>query len=232
MNKIKFSMLCVFLSVISNVVVADDSKDYKNYRINPDPNLDALTVISTTSLVNGAVAGFRCPDGSVTADMNDICGIESIVYPISGKVFIPVVNMFNGETLATGPQVGTIEATPEFNPELLSLANPSVDWTTLPSLPWTMSKFVMKFGGSTFEYLDGMELNGSTYASFGPVEIPNQTNGASLRLAGCIGLAEVSGSGKYANMVGSLCLNGTISFQPNFDGRGVSNCIVVLHEKI
>ena len=37
------------------------------------------------------------------------------------------------------------------------------------------------------------------------------------------------GSG-LIGLIGSLCLNGTFSFKPNFDGKGVSNCTLVLHD--
>jgi hypothetical protein len=91
-----------------------------------------------------------------------------------------------------------------------------------------MSKFEMKISGSTFEHIKGMELDGSAFAALGPVEYPETT--ASLRMGGCEGIRETSGKGDYANMIGTLCLNGTFSFQSNFDGIGVSNCTLVLHD--
>ena len=96
-------------------------------------------------------------------------------------------------------------------------------------MDWTMSAFSMEVNGSTFEMVDGMELDGSAFAGLGPAEMPNAENGASLRMGGCAGIREVSGEGDYAGKIGTLCLNGTFSFAPNFDGKGVSNCTIVLH---
>ena len=88
----------------------------------------------------------------------------------------------------------------------------------------------MKISGSTFEHIDGMELDGAAFAPLGPVEDPMLSGTASLRMGGCEGIREVSGEGDYANMIGSLCLNGTFSFEPDFDGVGVSNCTLILHD--
>ena len=221
----------IFTSITLSTSTAIAGKKHFNRLESTNPNLDALTVISTVSSVDGAIAGFRCPDGTVVADWADDCGVETIVYPISGNVYAATVNPMNGETVGAVAQVGTIDATPEFDLSFFALGNPEVDWRDLPILPWTMSTFEMKIGGSTFEYIDGMELTGSAFATLGPVEMPNDDNGASLRMGGCEGIREVSGHGDYANMIGSLCLNGTFSFAPNFDGKGVSNCTLVLHEQ-
>ena len=193
-----------------------------------NPNLDALTVVSTVSSVDGAVAGFRCPDGSVTGNPEDACGPVSIIYPISGTVYAAMVNPTTGVTGGAIKEVGTINATPEFSLDFFQLLGP--DWSELGVMDWTMSSFSMVVGGSTFEYIDGMELTGSAFAGLGPVENPYESGAASLRMGGCEGIRETSGQGEYANMVGSLCLNGTFSFQPNFDGKGVSNCTLVLHD--
>ena len=204
-------------------------KRHGDYLADTNPNLDALTVVSTISNVDGSISGFRCADGSVTVDPQDACGVESIIYPISGNVYAATVDPLSGRTIGAIVQVGSINATPEFDISFFALN--TEDWTTLGLLPWTMSAFSMEVGGSTFEYIDGMELNGTAFAALGPVENPyTTTNGASLRMGGCEGIREVSGEGAYANMVGSLCLNGTFSFQPNFDGKGVSNCTLVLHD--
>jgi len=197
-----------------------------------NPNLDALTVISTISTVDGEIAGFICPDDSTVYTLDDAfaCGFESIIYPISGKVFAATVNPSNGETIAAVIKLGKIEATTEFDASFLALGDPTVDWRDLGVLPWTMSSFEMKISGSTFEHIEGMELDGSAFAALGPVEDPMLSGTASLRMGGCEGIREVSGKGDYANMIGSLCLNGTFSFDQEFNGAGVSNCTLVLHD--
>lgn len=216
------SLMCAAFVLASSVTSAEPVNHPKN------PNIDALTVISTVSSVDGAIGGFRCADGSITGDPSDPCGVQTIIYPISGDVYAATVNPSNGETLAAVIQVGTIDATPEFDVSFFALN--TEDWTTLPTLPWTMTTFSMVVGGSTFEYIEGMELDGAAFAPLGPVEDPYASGAASLRMGGCEGIREVSGQGDYANMIGSLCLNGTFSFQPNFDGKGVSNCTLVLHD--
>jgi len=222
-KSIVFTVTSVAIALSSNVVFAESNQP-KN------PNIDALTVVSTVSQVDGAIAGFRCADGSVTGNPEDACGVESIIYPISGTVYAATVNPSNGETIGAVIPVGTINATPEFSLDFFALGDPSVDWRDLGILDWTMSSFSMHVNGSTFEYIDGMQLTGSAFAGLGPAEMPNEVNGASLRMGGCEGIREVSGEGDYAYMEGSLCLNGTFSFQPNFDGKGVSNCTLVLHD--
>ena len=227
-KKILTQLVCAALALSSGVTIAAPNNLAGLEATNP--NLDALTVVSTISSVDGAITGYRCADGSVTNDPADACGVQSIIYPISGNVYAPIVNPSNGETIGAVAQVGSINATPEFDLGFFALGDPAVDWTTLPVLPWTMSSLSIKVSGSTFEYIEGMQLNGSAYATLGPVELPNSVNGASLRMGGCQGVHEVSGEGDYANMIGSLCLNGTFSFQPNFDGKGVSNCTLILHK--
>lgn len=218
----------VVTTLISAAIVLSSSAAVAG---NPhNPNLDALTVISTISAVDGAIAGFRCEDGSVTGDPEDACGVESIIYPIEGDVFAATVNASSGETIAGMIKLGTIEATPEFSLAFFALGDPTVDWRDLGVLPWTMSSFTMEISGSTFEHIEGMALDGAAFAGLGPVENPQLSGAASLRMGGCEGIREVSGEGDYANMIGSLCLNGTFSFQPNFDGKGVSNCTLVLHD--
>ena len=215
----------VVTTLISAAIVLSSSTALAG---NPhNPNLDALTVISTISTVDGAIAGFRCADGSVTGDPEDACGVESIIYPIEGDVFAATINASSGETIAGVIQLGTIEAVPEFSLDFFALN--TEDWRTLGVLPWTMSKFEMEIGGSKFEHIEGMELDGAAFAALGPVEDPYSSGAASLRMGGCEGIVEVSGEGDYANMIGTLCLNGTFSFEPNFDGVGVSNCTLVLH---
>ncbi len=217
----------VVTTLISAAIVLSSSAAVAG---NPhNPNLDALTVISTISAVEGNIAGFVCPDGSIVYNPEDPCGIETIIYPISGDVFAATINASSGETIAGVIQLGTIEATTEFDASFLALGNPDTDWSTLPVLPWTMSKFEMEISGSKFEHIKGMELDGSAFAALGPVEDPSLSGTASLRMGGCEGIVEVSGKGDYANMTGSLCLNGTFSFDQYFNGVGVSNCTLVLH---
>ena len=127
---------------------------------------------------------------------------------------------------------GAVEATAAFDASFFGLANP--DWGPLgPTMPWTMlDDFEMSIGGSTFEMVDGMPLTGRAFPGLGPVENPMDTGTLALRMGGCAGVVETTGMGRYANKVGSLCLNGTFTFGEGFVGKGVSNCTIVLHDPL
>ncbi|MGD8633957.1 MAG: hypothetical protein PVF85_10330 [Anaerolineales bacterium] len=196
-----------------------------------NPNSDAITITNSISDVDGAIGGFVCPDGTVTGNPMDPCGIETILYPISGPVYATMINPSTGETMGAVQERGTVNATPAFDVSFFGLAEP--DWSVLPAtLPWTMDTFEMSIGGSTFEIIEGMELTGRAFPGLGPVEDPMVTGLLALRMAGCAGVRETTGMGSYANKVGSLCLNGTFTFQPDFVGTGVSNCTIVLHDPL
>ena len=87
----------------------------------------------------------------------------------------------------------------------------------------------MSIGGTTFSIIGDMPLTGRAFPGLGPVADPSGR--AALRMAGCAGVA-ANGEGKYANKVGSLCLNGTFRFDGQFNGAGVSNCTIVLHDPL
>lgn len=180
-----------------------------------NPNTPSLTVINTISDVNGSVAG-----------MTD----THFIYPLSGEVYATVTDGRTGETLGAFAQAGTIQATALFGLEFGGLMNP--DWGALPAtLPWTMSDdFEMKINGSTFVFVE--ELTGRAFPHLGPVENPAETGTMALRMSGCAGLREVSGEGDYAGKVGTLCLNGTFTFDQYFNGNGVSNCSIAIHDPL
>jgi hypothetical protein len=194
-----------------------------------NPNSDALTITNSISDVTGAIGGFVCPDGTITGDPQDSCGVQTILYPISGPVYATMVNPSTGETMGAVQEEGNVEATPAFDVSFFGLAG---DWSQLPAtLPWTMKEFQMSIGGTTFTIIDGMPLTGRAFPGLGPVEDPMVTGTLALRMAGCAGV-QADGEGRYANKVGSLCLNGTFTFEQNFDGKGVSNCTIVLHDPV
>ena len=199
-----------------------------------NPNLPGLTVISTVSDVSGVIGGWVCPDGTVVSQLSDPCGPQGIYYPISGPVYAATISPRTGETLGVRQQVGTITAAPIFSVGFFQLAPP--DWSTLPdTLSWEMSEFNMNIGGSVFAEIKqgGMALAGLAYPGLRQVE-DWSTNGyyQTLRMTGCMGIQETSGTGPYANKIGTLCLNGTFKFTPSFVGKGTSNCSIVLHDPL
>jgi len=182
----------------------------------PNPNPEALTVVNSISEVNGAVGGMT---------------ETAILYPIAGTVNATVTNMKTGETLGTVSQTGDISATVEFPFSFMGLMG---DWSVLPAtLPWTMQNdFTMNIGGSTFNIIPGADLTGRAFIATGPAEVTGTTPEdmtMALRMAGCAGVAETSGEGDYAGQVGSICMNGTFTFDMAFNGVGVSNCTLALH---
>ena len=233
-------LACLFtitsLTLICNTAQANRNLWKSWVRFNPNP--DSLTVLNSVSDVRGQIGGYICQDGSMTDDPNYMtaCGgfsnIKDIRYPISGPTFATIVYPGDGVTIGALNRVGSVIAEPVFDASFFAL--PAQPWDTLPpTLPWTMRTFQMSNGGSLFEITDGMELTGRAFTGVGQAQDPQQTGGKlSLRMGGCAGMREVSGQGNYANMVGTLCLNGTFVFEPNFNGIGVSNCTIVLHHPV
>ena len=192
-----------------------------------NPNLESLTIVNTISEVDGAVGGFIDADGNVNGDMYNPDNV-SIIYPISGKIYATVTDGRTGESLGAFKQSGTIEATASFSTMFFGLMG---DWSLLPeTLPWTMTEETIKVNGSTFVFDE--ELTGRAFPRVGPVDDPSITGTMSLRMSGCAGLREISGEGDYAGKVGTLCLNGTFTFDQQFNGKGVSNCTLVLHDPV
>ncbi len=192
-----------------------------------NPNPEPLTIVNTISEVEGAVAGFIDADGNVNGDMYNPDNV-SIIYPISGKIYATVTDGRTGESLGAFSQSGTIEATASFSTMFFGLMG---DWSLLPeTMPWTMTEETIKVNGSTFVFEE--ELTGRAFPQLGPVEDPSVTGTMALRMSGCAGLREISGEGDYAGKVGTLCLNGTFTFDQQFNGKGVSNCTLVLHDPL
>lgn len=179
-----------------------------------NPNTPSLTVVNTISEVNGYVA-----------DMTD----THFIYPLSGDVYATVTDGGTGETLGAYTTVGSIAATALFGLEFGML--PTHDWGDLPAtLPWTMSDdFAMEVDGTTFSFEE--ELTGRAFPHLGPVENPMETGTMALRMSGCAGI-RANDQGEYAGKVGTLCLNGTFTFDEFFNGVGVSNCSIAIHDPL
>jgi len=192
-----------------------------------NPNPVPLTIVNTISEVDGYVGGFIDADGNINGDMYNPNNV-SIIYPISGKIYATVTDGRSGESLGAFTQSGTIEATASFSTQFFGLMG---DWSALPeTLPWTMTEETINVNGSTFTFEE--ELTGRAFPQLGPVEDPNVTGTMALRMAGCAGVRETSGAGDYAGKVGTLCLNGTFTFDQEFNGKGVSNCTIAIHDPL
>jgi len=193
-----------------------------------NPNSANLTIENTISEVDGAIGGFLDSNGEVNGDPTNPDNV-SILYPIAGTVYATVTDGTTGETLGSFKEAGTISATALFDVSFFGLTG---DWSLLPeTMPWTMmDDFRLTVNGSTFRFEE--KLTGRAFPRLGPVEDSAVTGTLALRMAGCAGVREISGSGSYANKVGTLCLNGTFTFDEAFNGKGVSNCTIAVHDPI
>lgn len=211
-----------------------------------NPNTPSLTVVNTISDVHGSVAGFLDAAGELNGNPYNPANV-SIVYPISGDVYATFTDGDTGVTLGAYEQRGSISATVLFSTSFFGLLpdeNGQTHWDALPAtLPWTMSddltgmtnpltelpfsEFSMIVDGTTFSFEE--ELTGRAFPHLGPVEDSMVTGTMALRMSGCAGL-RANGEGAYANKVGTLCLNGTFSFDGDFNGHGVSNCSIAIHD--
>ncbi len=193
-----------------------------------NPNSPNLTIENTISEVNGQIGGFIDSNGDVNGDPTNPDNV-SILYPIAGTVYATVTDGTTGETLGSFKEAGSIAATALFDVSFFGLTG---DWSLLPeTMPWTMmDDFRLQVNGSTFKFQE--TLTGRAFPRLGPVEDPTVTGTLALRMAGCAGVREISGAGRYANKVGTLCLNGTFTFDEAFNGVGVSNCTIAVHDPI
>ena len=230
-KKILCGSAVVAMLVSSATVYAEPGKS--NLLFNP--NTPSLTVVNTISDVDGFVGGFLDSTGVYNTDMDNPDNV-SIIYPISGEVYATLTNGATGETLGSFHQKGTISATVLFPTTFFGLMG---DWGVLPeTMPWTMTneltglgfgEFAMVVNGTTFSFEE--ELTGRAFPHLGPVENPEETGTMALRMAGCAGI-RANNKGKYGGKVGTLCLNGTFSFDQWFNGVGVSNCSIAIHDPL
>lgn len=223
-NAIKSSLFSVVLLSSAATAIAAGGPPHALYNPNPEP----LSVTNTISEVSGYVGGFIDSEGNVNGDMYNPDNV-SIIYPLAGEVYATVTDSYTGETLGSMTQAGNVSATALFSTSFFGLMG---DWSILPAtMPWTMEHdFTMNVGGSTFSLEE--ELTGRAFPHLGPVENPMVTGTMALRMAGCAGVREVSGMGDYAGKVGTLCMNGTFTFDQTFTGKGVSNCSIALHDPL
>ena len=151
----------------------------------------------------------------------------TIIYPIAGEVYATVTDDDTGVTLGAYVEEGSVSATVLLSMDFFLLMG---DWTaiTTSTLPWTMADdFAMIINGTTFSFVE--ELTGRAFPHLGPVEeVDPESPELAIRMAGCAGV-RADDAGDYAGKVGTLCLNGTFTFDPEFNGHGVSNCSIALH---
>lgn len=110
-----------------------------------------------------------------------------------------------------------------------------------PTMPPPIVKFSCKNCKLTFP--DGsmlvsdefVPLEGRALFLYGPVAPDPAKPILSIRMMGCSGLQEATGTGRLANKVGSICFNGEFNFDVSDPNNlpatltGQSNCTIVMH---
>jgi len=209
-----------------------------HFAINPD-----ITVLYMVSDINqGGLDTYPvipCPEGTdasictpaapgATPDMSNFV----IAWHYSGNVYAALANPATGVQQPPIQQIGTVEGYPMFPTNMADLMMSGTE----PTVPWTCNDCTLVVSGTTFHKIPTMPLDGRMFTGLGMVTTqPTDNVLMAFRMAGCAGV-QANDQGPYANMHGTLCLNGTLgikNFNPDpqnmvFDGVGASNCVLVL----
>lgn len=231
MKKQKLLLSAILLggTVLSGMAMAtnEDKDDIVNFAINPD----TVEIYMKSNITTGSISGIDCT-GPCAADLSNATTIH---WAYHGDVYAANVNGI-GVQKSPVVKIGTVDGAPAFPASFMALGNPAFagDPTQVAAafgtetLPWTCTDCTLKISGSEFHRIANMPLTGRAFLGLGAV--PNKEGLLAMRMGGCAGVQETSGMGKYANMMGTICLNGTIGFNPDFTGVGTSNCVMVLQK--
>ncbi len=165
--------------------------------------------------------------GQITGETED----GAPIYTINGPGFAPWLIFRDGEIVDTTlpwRQVTTLEGG-----EIVFSGMPTDPVVRFTCLPGSCN---MKFHhGSILTSDAGVPLEGRAINMWGPVANSpdfDPVNGIfPIRILGCGGLKEKTGTGEYAGMVGSICFNGVLNFDQNNPEQltGSSKCTITLH---
>ena len=196
----------------------------------------AVTEVHVKSDIQGGIGGYRCVGDAINlvANVQDCGGVqnvETIVYPYAGEVYAQSISAASGEATGFHTRVGRVDATALLPGAVLQIGTAPVAGFGA-TVPWQCENCTITVNGSVFRYREDMPLNALVYTGFGAIEDLNNPNNLALRLGGCAGLTEVSGQGLYANKVGTICVNGTLSFAEDFTSIGGSACTIVIHDPV
>lgn len=153
------------------------------------------------------------------------------IYTIGGPGYAPEKIFKSGEiadTINPERQVAVLEGA-----QITFGGAPSDDIVRFGCIPGSC-KMTFK-DGSVLESDAGVALEGRAINMWGPVvNNPNFDPIAGIypiRIMGCGGLHEITGKGRLANMVGSICFNGMLNFNQNDPSvlTGSSKCTLTLH---
>lgn len=231
-SKLTKIILGVCLATLSCAAAADKSRDKDDVALAINP--ETVVLYMKSNITEGHITGFKCAGDCVDANGDGFPeNALTITWGYIGDVYAAKVDDDTGEQKGLGDLVGTVSGSPEFPAafgifQMVSDPKAAAAMMGTETLPWTCNGCNLQIGGSTFAKIDNMPLTGRSFIGLGAV--PNAEGKLALRMGGCAGVQEVSGVGRYANMAGTICLNGTIGFNPDFTGVGTSNCVLVLQQ--
>lgn len=250
----------------STVGFADDDDD--------DDKLPPIDNFQTIMIDKSVVAGQMRECGTTTFDScfgpfeMDVAG--NLLFDYTGDVYSVKTDDDTAELEELDEKVGTIAGTAAFPPSfgMMAIAM-KAGMTGMGPMPgpgdfpqvidWTCNTCTMVIDGSTFRsivdaapnpaMIEPMRMKGRAFTGLGPVEVGQLAPySLSVRMAGCSAIVGTDGSN--AGKVGTLCLNGTFTFDMGgldlvetgdpsmpigplpssvITGTGSSNCVTVLH---
>lgn len=223
----------------------------------PLPPIDGLlTTMFDKSVISGSIA----KDPATDTFTFDAAG--SLMFNYSGKVYSVETNKRNGKLTELEKAVGTVEGQAAFPMSFAQMAMGMKAYLDgagpMPSVPaiidWTCNHCNLVIGDSTYQSIvdttgmfdaasvEAMRMKGRAFTGLGPVEVGQlSAQSMSVRMAGCSAVVGVAGPDK--GKLGTLCLNGTFTFDlsginlanpmmSDIKGTGTSNCVTVMHKPL
>jgi len=244
------------LSVLAGLAVTSVSSRADT----PLPPVDQfLTTLIDKSVIAGSVTG-----------MDEVGNLK---FEYTGTIYSVETNKKTGQLKELDDAIGSIAGTAAFPMGFAEVAlgmkafldgnAPMPDMSQMPPvINWTCNTCTMVVAGTTYRSIvdmqgmfpdasiQAMRMQGRAFTGLGPVEMSMlSAQSMSVRMAGCSAVVGVSGPN--AGKVGTLCLNGTFTFDlsgivytvdngnlvPDMQntqirGTGTSNCITVLHSPL
>jgi hypothetical protein len=218
------------------------------------PPVDSLmSTMFDKSVISGSIA----KDPSTGMFAFDAAG--NLMFNYSGKVYSIETNERNGKLTGLEKVVGSVQGQAAFPMSFGGMAIGMKMYLDgagpMPAIPatidWTCNHCNLVIGDSTYTSIvdvagmfpagsaEAMRMKGRAFTGLGPVEIGKlSAQSMSIRMAGCSAVVGVAGPD--AGKLGTICLNGTFTFDlsgintanpmaSDLAGTGTSNCVTVVH---
>jgi hypothetical protein len=221
------------------------------------PPVDSLL---TTGYDKSVISGSIAKDPVTNTFIFDATG--NLMFNYSGKVYSIETNRQNGRLTELESAVGSVQGQAAFPMSFAAMALGMKAYLDgqgpMPKVPaiidWTCNHCNLVIGDSTYisiadaapmfdaASIDAMRMKGRAFTGLGPVEVGQlSAQSMSVRMAGCSAVVGVAGSD--AGKLGTLCLNGTFTFDllginlanpmtSDIKGTGTSNCTIVMHKPL